>query len=62
MRASVDQTTCIGCGQCAATCPAVFALQNDVSTVLTDPVPPEAEAACRAACDGCPVGAITLTA
>lgn len=61
MKAHVNTSTCIGCGLCEAACPAVFELKGSVSTVKTEPVPPEAEGACRAARDGCPVSAITLT-
>ncbi len=60
MKALVNRDTCIGCGLCAATCPAVFALEGEVSTVIADPVPPGEEPACRDARDGCPVSAITL--
>lgn len=61
MRACVDANTCIGCGLCEATCPAVFRLQGLTSTVIADPVPPAEEDACRAARDGCPAGAISLS-
>ena len=60
MKAIVNTETCIGCGFCASTCPAVFELQGDYAVVKTDPVPPEAEDACRDARDGCPVSAITI--
>ncbi|MDX9867052.1 MAG: ferredoxin [Kiritimatiellia bacterium] len=60
MKANVDQETCIGCGLCASTCPEVFEMRGDVAYVKVEPVPPESEQACREACDGCPVAAITL--
>lgn len=61
MRVSVDENLCIGCGQCERTCPAVFEINDDnISTVKTDPVPPEAEASCRKAAANCPVEAISL--
>ena len=61
MRAQVNPSTCIGCGICEEICPAVFELKNSVSTVRADPVPPDSEGDCRAARDGCPASAITLT-
>ena len=62
MRASVNETACIGCGQCEETCPAVFELNDEsVSTVKADPVPPDAEADCRRAAENCPVDAISLS-
>ena len=60
MKATVNPDTCIGCGLCVSTCPAVFEMQGDVAVVVADPVPPEAEAGCREAAEGCPVSAITL--
>lgn len=60
MKATVNPDTCIGCGLCVSTCPAVFEMQGDVAVVIADPVPPEAEASCREAAEGCPVSAITL--
>ena len=60
MRAIVDEDTCTGCGECAETCPEVFELVDDVAEVIADPVPGEAEEACRQAADDCPVEAITI--
>lgn len=60
MKATVNTETCIGCGLCAATCPSVFEMQGDLAAVKAEPVPPEEEAACRDARDGCPVSAITI--
>ena len=61
MKAIVDQNACIGCGLCPETCPAVFAMNDDnVAEVTVDPVPTEAEDACRDAADACPVDAITI--
>jgi ferredoxin len=61
MKAKVDVDSCIGCGLCAATCPEVFKLnEDDISEVIVDTVPPEAEAKCREAAENCPVQAITL--
>jgi len=61
MRAIVDADECTGCRQCEETCPEVFELgDSDVAVVKVDPIPPEAEAACREAADVCPVDAITI--
>jgi ferredoxin len=60
MKAKVDADKCIGCGLCEATCPEVFRLNNDVSQVIVDTVPPEAQENCRQAADNCPVQAISL--
>ena len=60
MKAVVDEETCTGCGLCSDTCPEVFELDGDVAKVKADPVPSEAEGACREAAEGCPVEAITI--
>jgi ferredoxin len=62
MKARVDPDTCTGCGACVDTCPEVFELPegSDVARVKVDPVPPEAEAPCREAAEGCPVEAISI--
>ncbi len=61
MKAKVDENVCIGCGLCEATCPEVFKLNdNDISEVIVDTVPPEAESRCREAAGSCPVQAISL--
>ena len=60
MKAKVDADKCIGCGLCEATCPEVFRLNNDVSQVIVDTIPPEAQENCRQAADNCPVQAISL--
>lgn len=60
MRAIVDSDMCTGCGLCPDMCPSVFELDGDVATVIADPVPSDAEDACRDAADSCPVEAITI--
>ena len=62
MNASVDAKTCIGCGLCAETCAEVFEMNAaNVAQVRANPVPEDAEPACREAAAGCPVEAIELT-
>ena len=60
MRAIVDKDTCTGCGLCVDSCPEVFELVDDLAQVIIDPVPVEAEEACREAAEGCPVEAISI--
>jgi len=60
MKPIINQQTCIGCGQCEATCPEVFKLNDGKAQVIeginyddfTDPI--------KQAVDGCPVQAITI--
>ena len=60
MKATVDETTCTGCGLCTETCPDVFELSGDVAVVKAAPVPPESEDQCRTAMEECPVDAILV--
>lgn len=60
MKAVVDAETCVGCGLCADTCPAVFEMDDDVAKVIADPVPTDAAADAREAAESCPVDAITI--
>jgi ferredoxin len=59
MRPVVDEDLCIGCGNCAEICPAVFQLIDEKSKVV-DPEGCEFADCCEAAEENCPVEAITL--
>jgi len=60
MKAIVDEDACTGCGLCEEICPQVFELGDDVSEVIVDEIPPEAEDDAREAEAECPVEAITI--
>jgi ferredoxin len=59
MKASVDKDTCIGSGNCEATCPEVFEVRDGKSHVKKSPVPEDLEDKVQEAVDGCPVQAIS---
>lgn len=58
MTFTVDKDLCIGCGICADLCPEVFEMQDDVSTVIKDPVDKAYQPKALAAEDACPVHCI----
>jgi len=59
MKAKIDEG-CIGCGQCADTCPDVFRMNDeDLAEVYAD-VTAENQASAEEAADGCPVGIISI--
>lgn len=60
MKAKVDLDLCTGCGLCPDICPQVFELDGDGARVIVDPVPSDAEDACREAAESCPVEAIAI--
>jgi ferredoxin len=61
MKVIVDQDLCIGCGNCAAICPAVFSVDQETNTsVVIDPEGCDLADCCEAAEENCPVEAITL--
>lgn len=61
MKASVDRQACIGCELCANICPEVFEMDEDqISTVIADPVPLEVEGEAIEADDSCPTNAINI--
>ncbi len=59
MKVTVDKDTCIGSGNCEATCPEVFEVTGGKSHVKINPVPQDQEDCVREAIDGCPTGAIS---
>jgi ferredoxin len=60
IKATVNQSTCVGCGLCAETCPKVFEMADGLARVIVDNVPLSEAADCRRASEECPVEAITL--
>lgn len=57
----IDRETCIGCGNCAATCGEVFALdKRGVSTVDREGVTAQNFEAITEAENNCPTGAIAV--
>lgn len=60
MEVSIDRDGCIGCGQCAALCPAVFRMAEDgLAEVYAAPSSAE-EDAVREAAETCPVTVIVV--
>jgi ferredoxin len=60
MKASVDESLCIGSANCEETCPAVFKVVDGLSRVQVEVVPKDQEANAKKAMDGCPTGAISV--
>ncbi len=57
-KVSVDQEKCIGCGACAATCPAQFEMKDGKAQTKN---PNVKKLTCEEeAMDNCPVGAISV--
>jgi ferredoxin len=59
MKFKIDENECIGCGACAATCPEVFEIPDDIAQVILSPVPEHIQESALAAESGCPVEVIT---
>ena len=59
MRVKIEDT-CTACGLCVDTCPEVFEMGDEISTVIVDEVSPEYEDAVQQAADECPVEAIII--
>ncbi len=61
MRADVDRDACISCGLCVSICPDVFEMDDeDISTVIVDPILEEFEDCAKEAAEECPTNAITV--
>ena len=60
LEVSIDWDTCMGSGNCVFWAPATFDLSEDGHAVVIDAAAPDEERL-RAAAEGCPVGAITLS-
>ena len=61
MKAVVDRDACISCGLCESVCPEVFKLDDeDISTVIQDPIDSENEDCAKEAEDSCPTNAIHI--
>lgn len=57
MKVKVDAKKCIGCGACAAICPAVFEMKNGKAAAKA----PATDKPCaKEAADSCPVQAISV--
>jgi len=61
VRVIVDEDLCIGCGNCAEVCPAVFHLNEEREKAeVIDADACEYVGCCEAAEENCPVNAITV--
>lgn len=56
----VDQNTCIGCGVCAALCPAVYQMSQEDGKSHVIPGCDHNDLMAEEACNACPVNAITI--
>lgn len=59
LRVRIDRTLCVGFGDCVASAPEAFALDEENVAVFTTPASVE-RPRLLAACDECPVDAITV--
>jgi ferredoxin len=61
MKVTLDQKKCIGCGACAAACPAVFEMTDTPEGQKAKVKAANTEDECaKSAATGCPVTAITV--
>jgi ferredoxin len=55
----INESDCIGCGACVATCPDNFEMEGDKAKVKNKQV--KEVGCCQDAADGCPVSCIKVT-
>lgn len=61
LKAKVNRDDCIGCELCTQICPEVFQMDDEqIATVIADPVPAAVEDTAKDAEDSCPTSAITI--
>jgi len=61
MKAVVDRDTCMGCGLCESTCPALFEMDDEEKAkVIVEEIAKQDEACAKQAAEECPVTAITV--
>ena len=60
MNVTIDEDTCLGCGQCEEVCPDIFKLIDDKAQVILDDIPSNLKDCCHEAEEICPVSAITI--
>ena len=61
MKTVVDADTCIGCGLCADTCPAIYRMEGDKAITITENVPADQEECAKKGAEECPVEAIKIS-
>lgn len=60
MQVKLDQSGCIGCGLCAGTCPAVFAMTDGGTAVVIAAPTEETLSPAREAAENCPAAVIQI--
>jgi ferredoxin len=60
MKATVDQTVCIGCGSCEATAPGSFKIDQKIMKAEAITPTGDSDDLVRQAAEGCPVQAIKI--
>jgi ferredoxin len=60
MKISIDEESCVGCGNCVEICPDVLEMQDNLAVAKITDVPGNLQACCREAADSCPVEAVII--